>query len=982
MSVSATWRIEFHGRARQASETWLISCAIQCTALLILGASISSATAQTVIFPASVGTGTEASDADSALAQRTSSSNLAAGGISGSSTALLGSRQVVLSAAQIGEVLEVHPDAIVELKQLVADRLSQNGSAVQDSDISDDLLYTQIASSPDLRTSITGFLLARGYIDESEVRGAASPTPDMGIGATVKSGGDVWDDADTAAITGNTSPSPPDREVPASRNIRGRKNEAVQSSTAEPQVLRVPAPYNLRSMRDLYTQLPESNAQLKRFGSELFTVSANAVARGIQSKDLPLDVPIGPDYVLGAGDSLTINLWGAATQTFTRTVDRDGRILLPEAGSISVSGLTLGDTQKLLESALERQYRNAHLSVTVSRLHSVRVYVVGDVQRPGAYDISALASPLSALFAAGGPTASGSLRIVRHLRGGTNIEQTDLYQLLLDGVRPGSSRFESGDTLLVPPAGAQVAVSGAVLRPAIYELKPGEGTLKAALDHAGGTTVVAALDDIVVERIDANQQRTTVKVAPRDQTDGDMQDAIARFVVKDGDQVRVSSILPYSERVIYLEGHVARPGRLAYSDGMQLADVLHSYRDMLPEPAAKGELVRLVAPDLHAETISFDLSDVLIGNSRIALQPFDTIRVFGRYQADAPKVTINGEVLRPGTFPLSEGMTAAQLVRQAGGFKRDAYIDVADLTSYSVIDGRRVTSDLRPVHIGAAVNGTEKDADVQLKPGDILTVHQVTGWTEIGESVTLQGQVAYPGNYGLREGERLSSVLMRAGGFRGTAYLEGTVLVREDVRQIEEKSRQELIRQIETSSAAARLSPTLGSETPAALQLIKTQQDEILAQLKSQPPAGRLVVHISDKIESWANTPSDIELRRGDVITIPKRPGFVVVTGQVYNPTALTFAPGKSAGWYLGRAGGSSSSADRREIFVIRANGSVIGRRSGGWLGGDVLSTKLSPGDVVVVPQKILGASQLWKNLLTTAQLASSLAITIAVAAL
>jgi hypothetical protein len=220
---------------------------------------------------------------------------------------------------------------------------------------------------------------------------------------------------------------------------------------------------------------------------------------------------------------------------------------------------------------------------------------------------------------------------------------------------------------------------------------------------------------------------------------------------------------------------------------------------------------------------------------------------------------------------------------------------------------------------------------------------------------------------------------------RDTAYPEGAVLIREQVRDLEEKSRQELIRQIETNSAAARLGPAVGSgDTGGTLQLIKAQQEQAVTQLKSHPSTGRMVIHISADIDGWANTPADIELRRGDVLTIPKRPGFVLVTGQVYNATALTFAPGKTAAWYLSHAGGTNSTANRKEIFIIRANGSVVGRHSGGWFDPDVLSTKLSPGDVVVVPQKIIGNSLLWRNLLTTAQLASSIAITagIAVAAL
>jgi protein involved in polysaccharide export with SLBB domain len=203
------------------------------------------------------------------------------------------------------------------------------------------------------------------------------------------------------------------------------------------------------------------------------------------------------------------------------------------------------------------------------------------------------------------------------------------------------------------------------------------------------------------------------------------------------------------------------------------------------------------------------------------------------------------------------------------------------------------------------------------------------------------------------------------------------------VRLLEEKSRAELIHQIETTSAAARLSPNLtSSDSGSTLQLIQQQQDQVLARLRSQPVSGRLVIHISSDINSWANTDADIEVRQGDVLSIPKRPGFVLISGQVYNASAITFVPGKTADWYLERAGGASEFANRKEIFVIRANGAVVGRRSGSWHDGHVLSTRLDPGDVVVVPQKIIGASQFWRNLLTVAQIASSTAITAVVAGL
>ncbi len=264
-------------------------------------------------------------------------------------------------------------------------------------------------------------------------------------------------------------------------------------------------------MRDLYAQIPNETARLERFGSDVFVNRAfSATERGVSGNDTPLDVPLGPDYVIGPGDKLTIDLWGGITQSFTRAVDRDGRVFLPEAGAVQVAGLPLGKAQSLIEEVLKQQYRDAQVAVTVSDLRSVRVYVVGDVQRPGAYDVSSLATPLSALYAAGGPTAVGSLRTARHYRGKQLVEEFDLYDFLLHGVRNGSARFESGDTLLVPPAGPQVAISGAIKRPAIYELKPGETMLGAVVDDAGGFTAAASLSHIRIERIDANQQRVTV----------------------------------------------------------------------------------------------------------------------------------------------------------------------------------------------------------------------------------------------------------------------------------------------------------------------------------------------------------------------------------------------------------------------------------------------------------------------------------------
>jgi protein involved in polysaccharide export with SLBB domain len=898
-----------------------------------------------------------------------------------------------LTAMQIISILQQKPELVPELKQLVADQLQQQGTTVQADSITDEMLFSQIAANPALRASITIWLRARGYVsaddmdrllaqaayeDENQQSLPSSPLDKLSLSGADRAQSGSASDTGQQALSDDGAPVARARALtPATARSTSKTENKSQSITDEPESLHLPAPYNLRSLRDLYTQVPPDSVKLKRFGSEVFTNRDRVTGGGLANRTTPVDLPIGPDYVLGAGDGLTINLWGGISQSFNRVIDREGKIALPEAGSLVVAGLTLQQARSNIESALKQQYHNAQVDVTIGRLRTVRVYVVGDVQRPGAYDVSSLSTPLNAIYEAGGPTSVGSLRIVRHYRGQQLVREVDLYDFFLRGERMDDERLQAGDTLLIPPSGPQVAIFGMVKRPAIYELKA-SATLKDVLDNAGGVTVAAALNHITIDRIDPNKQRETVTLeSSATDTPQATLAQIASFAVKDGDRIHVAAILPYSERAIYLEGHVARPGKLPYRDGMQLTDVIHSYQDLLPEPAAKGDIVRLVAPDFHPETIPFDLADALIGNSSITLQPFDTIRILGRYEVDAPQVTIRGEVLRPGSYALSQDMTPMKLVTMAGGYKRDALLTNADLASYTIKNEEKVVTERTEIPIGSEVF-----AHASLKSGDILTIHQLSGWNDIGASVILDGEVTYPGSYGLQEGEHLSSVLRRAGGLRDTAYAAGAVLVRNQVRDLEEKTKVQLVHQIETSSASARLAPNLGGgqDQAALLQAATQQQAEVLQRLKAEPASGRLVIHISADINSWAGTPADIEMHTGDVLTVPKRPGFVLVSGQVYNASAITYVPGKEASWYLRRAGGTNDIANRKEIFVIRANGSVIGRRSGEWYGSNVLSTHLDPGDVIVVPQRIIGGSLFWKNLLTVAQISSSIAFTAAVA--
>jgi len=900
-----------------------------------------------------------------------------------------------VAADDIISTLRQDPELLQQVKNTVIKDAQEQGRSMDSGDLTDKDLFQLIREDQSIR-----MLAAR----EIEKQGAVAPG-DRDSGGREDRQSDSRDNRDSANPD-NRGLSSPDKDQSGRSENRGSSGtgnrsgtenresanpKAQRTSSAERPVTRPPLvdqnqpatqgmrnPYpGLPSAKDLYRQFPSQQAAVDRFGANIFL-------NGTGNTDvLPMDLPAGPDYILGPGDGLFINLWGSVSQRMNVTVDRGGQIALPEAGGVMIAGQTLAAAQQMIQRVLSAQFKSARIDVSLTRLRTVRVYVVGDVAQPGAYDISSLSTPLNALFAAGGPTSQGSLRTLRHYRGRQLVREVDLYDLILNGIRSDVERMQPGDSILVPPVGPQVTVAGMVKRPAVYELRNERG-LSEVLELAGGVLVSATLRQIKVERIEAHQKRITLSLNLPDTADGDqeaLRQALGNFPVQDGDHVTISPILPYSDSTIYLQGHVFRPGKYSYHAQMEIAEVLRSYQDLLPEPAEHAEIIRLTPPDYRPKVIAFKLSDVLGGEDPIELQPFDTIRIFGRYEIDAPRVSIYGEVLRPGEYPLSQGMTASDLVRMAGGFKRSAVTHNADITSYVVQNGEQVQTKHATVEISKALDGDAK-MDLPLKPNDVLTIHQLAGWKDVGASVAVKGEVMYPGTYGIEEGEKLSSLLTRAGGYRQMAYPEGAVLERVQVREIAEKSRLQLIQQVETSGQNTKFPVGASAQEQAALLgTMSQQQENVLAALRKQPANGRLVINISDDIRKWRNTTNDIELRADDVLTIPKKPNFVVVTGQVYNAAALTYTPGVSAGTYLRQAGGPTEMANKKDIYIIRANGSVVGH--GGWgslWGGNILSTALRRGDTIVVPQKIVGGTHAWKDVLDSVQLVSSLAIAAKVA--
>jgi len=855
-------------------------------------------------------------------------------------------------------------------------------------------------------------------------------------------------------------------QYPVQASVRMPRMPSVPSAADlgfdRPMLARRPNPYaDVPSLYDLYEQYSRRSPILERFGADIFQNGTSNFEK------LPMDMPAGPDYVLGPGDSVTINLWGGVSQRLTRVVDREGRISLPEAGILQVAGRNLGEVQDAVQRSLRTQFRDVQADVSISRIRSVRVYVVGDVEHPGPYDVSSLSTPLNALVEAGGPTSRGSLRTLEHYRGKQLVQEVDLYDLLLHGVRSGVQRLETGDTIMVPTIGSEVTVSGMVRRPGIYELH-GEQNLAEVLQLAGGVLPSGTLRHVDVERVEAHESRTMLALdVPENNNSEAATKALEDFTIQDGDHVKISPIVAYADNTVYLDGHVYRPGKYAYHDGMKLTDLVRSYKDLLPEPyKGHAEIIRLRAPDYAPEVIAFNLGDALAGKDQdLILRPLDTVRVFGRYdfedtpiitvsgavrdpgdhatngatylrdaiflagnatsdaelddvqvfrhtpdgnlrvlsanlskalagdptqnlllepkdrvfvhknlvKADPPQVTIEGEVGRPGKYPLGDNMSAADLVRVAGGLKRSAYTQEADLTRFELEQGTKIVSDHVVVPIAKALS-SEPDADVRLRDGDVLTIRQLTGWKDMGATIRVEGEVIHAGTYGIQQGETLSSIIQRAGGFTKNAYPYGAVFERVQVRQMEVQNRTDLIRRVKSEEAEAKLTPAGDQED--SKQAILLQYDTTLEKLEHTNPAGRMVIHISSNSKAWANTQQDIQVRDGDSIFIPKHPNIVIVNGSVYNPTAITYKRGKNAGWYLKQAGGPTGMANKKAVFVVRADGSVIGT-SGGMFTGGVERAELRPGDMVIVPERTFSISHKFQNTVNAATIATSITFAI-----
>lgn len=724
--------------------------------------------------------------------------------------------------------------------------------------------------------------------------------------------------------------------------------------TAEEAAVRLDADPQLQGYTFGVRLLPVE-PELKPFGYDLFSNVPTTFAPAT-------DIPVPADYVVGPGDTLEVQLIGDQGGRYTLTVGRDGVVNFPELGPIAVAGMRFAAAKVLLEQRVVEQMIGTRASISMGTLRSIQVFVLGEAERPGSYTVSGLSTITNALFASGGVKPIGSLRNVELKRGGQVVTRYDLYDLLLNGDTSHDARLLPGDVIFIPPVGITVAVTGEIQRPAIYEVREGASAAQ-ILYLSGGLTPQANPRTAVLERIDERRNRTVL--------DLDLSTRQGRATsLQSGDLVRIQAIRDSVEGAVSLLGHLHRTGSAQYRPGMRLTDLIGSLDELKPLADLHYVLIRReTGPTRLVSVVSADASAAFAdpdSAANVLLQPRDRVHVFdlasSRNRVVAPIlddfsrqssrdepaqiVGIGGRVKIPGKYPLEPGMTVSDLVRAGGGLDQAAYGGEAELTRYEVVDGEQRQTELLRIDLAQLRAGTSS-ADLVLRPFDYVVVKDTPLWRD-QETITIVGEVRFPGDYPIRRGETLRSVIERAGGLTDLAFPAGTVFMRLDLKEREQRQLQILAERLQRELAALSLQQAQSETTGSTSQATAAGQ-ALLADLKGTQAVGRLVIELNEVMAATLGSSADIVIRDGDRLFIPRLTQEVTVIGEVQSPTSHLYRADLNRDDYISISGGPTQRADKKRIFIIRANGSVAAAPSAAWFsrGG---ARDVKPGDTIVVP--------------------------------
>jgi polysaccharide export outer membrane protein len=686
----------------------------------------------------------------------------------------------------------------------------------------------------------------------------------------------------------------------------------------------------------------EAPGKLPLFGRDLFKSDLEAFRPAT-------DIPIPANYVMGPGDTLVIQLYGKENVAHSLVLNREGQIQFPQIGPVTLAGLTFAQAQKVIEQIVSEQMIGVKASVTMGALRTIRVFVLGEVTRPGSFTVGSLATMTNALFASGGITDVGSLRNIQLKRNGETVTTLDLYSLLLQGDTSKDARLLPGDVIFVPPLGKTVSITGQVKRPATYEIK-NETTISTLISLSGGLTNNAYLPISYLVRHDSFGERTLINI--------DLStNAGKQYELLDGDLLSIASKLDFINNQVTLAGHVKRPGPRSWGHGLRFTDVIPNPRELLPNPDIEIALIqRFSVETRRVEVILFSPTDAWQApgsKNDPLLQGYDVIQMFNyedkrdqqlaevvkqldaqaRFNERKKVVSISGSVRFPGLYPLANGMTTQQLIQLAGGLTESALDSNGEITRYSIDENRqRVVS-----HVGVNFS----DAPVQLEPGDTLQVKQIPLWKQ-KETVELVGEIMFPGTYTILPGETLVDVLNRAGGLTPHAYPTGAIFSRLELRELEQQRLKELTDKLQSDIAAA----TAAGTTTGQDQLSLDEAEQLIKNLNTIRPLGRMVIDLPNILKDPAN--HDFQLESGDTLTVPRYKPSVTVVGEVQYPTSHFYDQTLDAISYIERSGGYKKSADEQRVYIVKANGSVVQPESSAWFRAN--RDRIQPGDTIVVP--------------------------------
>jgi protein involved in polysaccharide export with SLBB domain len=851
-------------------------------------------------------------------------------------------------------------------------------------------------------------------------------------------------DGSSATSLGDGSVGCPSSQLQDQTSTRGEASQQGVRSSVSSQAESANISGQAKNQNSLQNRQlpPEPLSEFQKFVAattgQLLPIYGANLFRNVPSTFSPNDLaPVSSDYVLGPDDELRIRIWGQVSYSGNLRVDRSGDIYLPVAGAVHVAGLPFSALDQHLREALGKVYRNFDLSADMGRIRSMQIYVTGQARRPGVYTVSSLSSLVDALFASGGPSAQGSLRHIELRRGGKTVTDFDLYALLIRGDKSGDAKLLPEDVLYIPPAGGQVAITGSVHSPAIYELR-GTETIGDLIDAAGKATTLASSGRISLERTGERQIREAMEF-PFD-TNG------LTTSLASGDIVRVYSIVPAYQKTVTLRGDVANPGRFAWHAGMHLRDLIPDKDSLMSRDYWwKRSHLGLPTPEFEPFLSNFEVNLKKPNrNGNYPCSQYGNVSNSNLYDASNPSAnettsntpcvtTNNNQSLnsqQPNLDPtspeaeqeLSNGLAASerqdanvynengsdsQSSRQSGmgggsvgsqlgqssgpggalqTQRTEVHLSAPEIDwNYAVIerlDPETLRTSLISFDLGKLVLNHDAGQNLELQASDVITVFsQADIRVPIEEQtkyVKLEGEFVHAGVYSVKPGETLRDLVQRAGGLSNKAYLYGSEFDRESTRILQQQRIDEYVRRVDLDASRGTLaltaSPTSSQGSVSSATAATAAERELLLRLKQIRATGRVVLNFRFDSASINDVP-EISLENGDRFTVPPAPATINIVGAVYDQNSFLFHNGRAVDQYLRVAGGPDRNADWRRTFVIRADGSVISRDSvkGPW-GNTFKDMKLYAGDTIVVPDKTLRPTAL-RGLLDWTQIFSQLAI-------